>query len=87
LIVNDPWTYAAAAKMFMVPHTVKKWADRYRTEGQAGMADRSSGPRTSPRTRPALVRRIVVLRRRHRLGPVQTAGRLDRARGNGALPG
>jgi transposase InsO family protein len=78
LIVNDRWAHAAAAKMFMVsPRTAKKWADRYRTEGQAGMADRSSRPRTSPtRTRPALVRRIVTLRWQHRLGPVQIAGRL-----------
>ena len=61
LIVDDKWTYAAAAKMFMVaPRTAKKWADRYRSEGPAGMADRSSKPRTSPnRTRPELVERVL----------------------------
>ena len=76
LIVDDRWTYAAAAAMFMVsPRTAKKWADRYRTEGCGGMTDRSSRPRSSPcRTRPALVRRIVALRWRLRLGPVQIAG-------------
>ena len=64
--------------MFMVsPRTAKKWADRYRHEGHAGMADRSSRPRTSPaKTRPGVVRQIVRLRWRHRLGPVQIAGRL-----------
>lgn len=78
LVVDRGWTYASAAKMFMVaPRTAKKWADRYRTEGQAGMADRSSRPHASPnKTRPALVRRIVRLRWRQRLGPVQIAGRL-----------
>lgn len=78
LVVHEKWTYATAAKMFMVsPRTAKKWADRYRAEGQAGMADRSSRPHTSPaKTSPALVRRIVTLRWRHRLGPVQIAGRL-----------
>ena len=78
LVVDEGWTCAAAAKMFMVSaRTARKWADRYRSEGQAGMADRSSRPRTSPtRTRPALVRRIVTLRWRQRLGPVQIAGRL-----------
>lgn len=78
LVVEDGWTYATAAKMFMVaPRTAKKWADRYRAEGQAGMADRSSRPRTSPaKTAPGMVRRIVALRWRHRLGPVQIAGRL-----------
>jgi transposase InsO family protein len=67
--------------MFMVaPRTAKKWADRYRTEGAAGMADRSSRPRYSPtRTSPKVVRRIVDVRWRHRLGPVQIAGQLNMA--------
>jgi transposase-like protein len=78
LIVESGWTCAAAAKMFMVaPRTARKWADRYRTEGPAGMADRSSRPHLRPtRTPLAVVRRIVDLRWRHRLGPVQIAGRL-----------
>ncbi|MGY1869168.1 IS481 family transposase [Nocardia gipuzkoensis] len=81
LIVDRGWTYCAAAKMFMVSaRTAKKWADRYRTEGVAGMADRCSRPHTSPnKTAPQLVRAIVALRWRHRLGPVQIAGRLGMA--------
>ena len=72
------WTYAAAAKMFMVaPRTAKKWADRFRAEGAIGMVDRSSRLRISPtRTGPEMVRQIVGVRRRHRLGPMQIAGRL-----------
>ena len=78
LVVDRGWTYAAAAKMFMVAaRTAKKWADRYRAEGAAGMQDRSSRPHRSPtRTSPQMVRRIVRLRWRQRLGPVQIAGRL-----------
>jgi transposase InsO family protein len=78
LIVESGWTYAAAAKMFMVaPRTARKWANRYRVEGRAGMADRSSRPRVSPaKTAPAMMRRIVDLRWRHRLGPIQIGGRL-----------
>ena len=78
LVVEGGWTYAAAAKMFMVsPRTAKKWADRYRAEGPAGMADRSSRPHRSPtKTRPGWCAQIVRLRWRHRLGPVQIAGRL-----------
>jgi transposase InsO family protein len=81
LIVEDGWTYCAAAKMFMVSaKTAKKWADRYRTEGATGMADRSSRPHASPtKTAPATVRRIVVLRWRQRLGPVQIAGQIGMA--------
>jgi transposase InsO family protein len=64
--------------MFMVsPRTAGKWADRYRAEGPGGMVDRSCRPRRSPtKTSPDVVRRIVGLRWRGRLGPVQIAGRL-----------
>ncbi len=77
LIVDDGWTYSAAAKMFMVsPRTAAKWADRYRGEGPAGMADRSSRPHSSPhRTPPEKVRAIIKLRWRQRLGPVQISSR------------
>jgi transposase InsO family protein len=78
LVVDRGWTYATAARMFMVsPRTAKKWADRYRLEGPSGMADRTSRPHHSPtRTSADLVRQIVRLRWRRRLGPVQIAGQL-----------
>ncbi|MGZ4476684.1 MAG: helix-turn-helix domain-containing protein, partial [Nocardioides sp.] len=81
LIVEDGWKPSAAAKMFMVSTvTARKWAARLRTEGPAGMQDRSSRPRTCPhRTPEPVVRDIVTLRWRHRLGPVQIAGRLNMA--------
>ncbi|GLY55233.1 hypothetical protein Lesp01_88880 [Lentzea sp. NBRC 102530] len=62
----------AAAKMFMVAERAAcKWAARHHAEGQAGMLDRSSRPHHSPnRTPEPVVRRIVVQRWRHRLGPV-----------------
>jgi transposase InsO family protein len=78
LIVDEGWSCATAAERFMVSsRTARKWATRYRAEGKAGMADRSSRPHHSPaKTPPAMVRRIVRLRWRLRLGPVQIAGRL-----------
>jgi transposase InsO family protein len=78
LIVEQGWTHTAAAKMFMVsPRTAGTWAGRYRGEGPAGMVDRSSRPRSMPtKTTPAVVRRIVGLRWRQRLGPLQIGGRL-----------
>ncbi|MGZ6733683.1 MAG: IS481 family transposase [Nocardioides sp.] len=80
-MVEDGWKPSAAAKMFMVSTvTARKWAARLRTEGPAGMQDRSSRPRTCPhRTPEPVVRDIVTLRWRHRLGPVQIAGRLNMA--------
>jgi transposase InsO family protein len=78
LIVDDQWPVRVAAKMFMVsPVTARKWAARYRLEGVAGMADRSSRPHSCPhRTSEAIKRQIVTLRWRHRIGPVQIGGRL-----------
>ena len=78
LVVESGWTYSAAATMFMVsPATARKWAGRYRHEGVAGMVDRSSRPRRSPtKTAAPVVRQIVRLRWRKRLGPVQIAGQL-----------
>jgi transposase InsO family protein len=51
------------------------WWRRYREEGLSGLEDRSSRPHRSPaRTRPALERRIVTLRRNRGLGPARIAG-------------
>jgi len=78
LIVEESWPVAAAAKMFMTsPPTARKWAARFRSEGPAGMVDRSSRPRSMPtKTPPATVKRIVKIRWRRRLGPVQIGGEL-----------
>jgi transposase InsO family protein len=78
LIVQDGWSPSVAAKMFMCSEpTARKWADRFREEGPAGMQDRSSRPHRSPtKTSPAVVRQIVSQRWRHRLGPVQIGGRV-----------
>jgi transposase InsO family protein len=57
--------------------TAKRWADRYRALGAAGMVDRSSRPHHSPHTTPApTVRKIVHLRWKQRLGPVAIADRV-----------
>jgi transposase len=49
---------------------VQTWLERYAVEGQAGLHDRSSRPRSSPRqTSPELEARIVALRVRERRGP------------------
>lgn len=79
LIVDDRWSVIVAAKMFMVsPVTARKWALRYRMEGVAGMTDRSSRPRSMPtKTPPEVVKRIVRVRWRRRLGPIQIAGELN----------
>jgi transposase InsO family protein len=80
-IVEDGWTVSYAAAVFNVSWpTANRWAKRYRTAGAAGMADRSSRPHRSPRRTPApIVRKIVHLRWKKRLGPVAIADRLGLA--------
>ena len=57
--------------------TAKKWAERYRLEGEAGMVDRSSKPHYQPNRTPARrVKKIVDLRIRLRLGSIEIADRL-----------
>jgi len=78
LIVEDGWSPARAAERYDVTwRTASKWAARYRDEGPAGMNDRSSRPHHQPNRTPApVVRKVVHLRWKHRLGPVQIADRL-----------
>ena len=79
LIVDEGWPTARAAERYDVSwKTADKWAERYRVEGKAGMADRSSAPRRQPnRTPQPVVRKIVHLRWKRRLGPAQIAARLN----------
>ena len=78
LIVDHGWPPARAAERYDVSwKTAKKWADRYEAEGPAGMLDRSSRPHHQPNRTPLpVVRKIVHLRWKQRLGPVEIADRL-----------
>lgn len=77
-VVEEGWSIAAAADYFRVSYpTAAKWAKRFVELGAEGMADRSSRPDSHPnRTPQAVIKRIVHLRIKKRLGPVQIAGRL-----------
>ena len=79
LIVDEGWAPARAAERYDVSwRTAAKWAERYRQEGPAGMADRSCAPHRQPNRTPApVVRKIVHLRWKQRLGPIQIGDRLD----------
>jgi transposase InsO family protein len=64
-VLVQGWTVAAAAEAAGVSaRTAAKWLARYRSEGDAGLRDRSSAPRRIPsRTAPERVRTIELLRR------------------------
>lgn len=70
-ILIEGWPPAIAAEQVGVSRaTAYKWLRRYRTEGEAGLQDRSARPHHRPRALPEReVRRILVTRRRLRVGP------------------
>lgn len=75
LVVDEGWAQARVAERFQVARgTVSKWVARFRAEGAAGLADRSSRPRRSPtRTPRRTERRIIGLRVTRRWGPHRIA--------------
>jgi transposase InsO family protein len=70
-ILIEGWPPAAAAEMVGVSRaTAYTWLRRYRAEGAAGLEDRSTRPHRQPQALPEReVRRILVARRRLRVGP------------------
>jgi transposase InsO family protein len=77
-VVEDGWRISYAAAVFNVSYpTARRWVDRYRQAGEAGMEDRSSRPHSCPRRTPQpVVRKIVHLRWKKRLGPVEIGSRV-----------
>jgi len=78
----DGWPAAKAAEAQGVSRTTAhKWIRRYRAEGWAGLEDRSSRPRRSPRlTRPEVVHAILAARVERRWGPHRLGPLLGRPR-------
>ena len=69
-VLTEGWSPAAAAESVGVSRaTAYKWLRRFAAEGLAGLEDRSSRPRRSPSTDPAVVAAILELRRQRRWGP------------------
>ncbi|WP_405802104.1 IS481 family transposase [Streptomyces sp. NBC_01506] len=61
-----------AAEMGVSRPTAHKWVRRWRAEGEAGLADRSSRPHTTPhRTAADIEARVCDLRRARKLGPAR----------------
>lgn len=96
-VLGDGWTVPMASAAFgLSPQSVRKWIRRYRAEGRAGLADRSSRPHHSPRRLSVtLEQRIAGLRRQRKSGPtiadilglsLSTVGDVLRRLGLGRLP-
>jgi transposase len=72
-VLEFGWSVPRAAESVGISRaTAYKWLRRFREEGLAGLDDRPSRPRTSPRVlAEADVQRILKVRRRWRKGPHQ----------------
>jgi transposase InsO family protein len=70
-VLIEGWPPATAAEMLGVSRaTAYKWLRRYQAEGEAGLEDRSARPHHRPRAlADREVRRILLARRRLRVGP------------------
>ena len=67
LMLAGGWSVKATAERFQVSvKTARKWRDRYTSEGTAGLLDRSSRPRRSPKSTPAVKQAEVIKLRQHR---------------------
>ena len=95
--LREGWSVAAVAAAAGVdPKTVRKWRDRFAAAGEAGLRDRSSRPRRSPRRLDGAAADAIEALRRERLSgpaiarrlgrPVSTVGVVLRRRGAGRLP-
>jgi hypothetical protein len=60
-VVNEGWPLRRATERFQVSATTAaRWAARYRSLGDAGMADRSSRPHRSPGQTPTRTERCII---------------------------
>jgi len=65
-VVNGQTPEAAARAAGVCPRTVRKWVARYRSEGLAGLTDRSSRPHRLYRPTPAAMVALIEALRRQR---------------------
>jgi transposase InsO family protein len=73
-VVEDGWSLtAAAAAAGVSERTCHKWVARYRAEGEAGLLDRSSAPRSVPHRTPDELVEVIVLLRKLRMTGAEIA--------------
>ena len=73
-VLEPGWSLTPAAEAAGVSErTCSKWVDRYRAEGEAGLLDRSSAPRSIPHRTPDELVEVIVLLRRLRMTGAEIA--------------
>jgi transposase-like protein len=77
-VLEQGWTLAVAAEAAGVSvRTLSKWLRRYREEGEQGLLDRSSAPRSVPRRTPAERVAVIATLRRLRMTAAEIAETLS----------
>jgi len=85
-ILEQGWPVAqAAAAAGLSVRSVFKWLQRYRAQGAAGLADRSSRPHRMPRATPSEWQQVILELRQARLTGARIATQLGRPRSTVAL--
>src|SRR3954463_3285857 len=73
-VVVDGWSLTKAAEAAEVSdRTCSKWVGRYRAQGEGGVRDRSSAPRSIPQRTPADRVEVIALLRRLRMTGAEIA--------------
>jgi len=73
-VLERGWSLAAAAAAAGVSErTCRKWRNRYLSEGEAGLLDRSSAPRSVPHRTPEELVEVIVLLRKLRMTGAEIA--------------
>src|SRR5919199_5445833 len=73
-VVDEGWSVTeAAAAAGVSERTCRKWVGRYRAEGEAGLLDRPSAPRSIPHRTPDELVEVIVLLRRLRMTGAEIA--------------
>jgi transposase InsO family protein len=73
-VIEQGWSVAeAAAAAGVSDRTCSKWIARYRAEGEAGLLDRSSAPRSIPHRTPDELVEVIVLLRKLRMTGAEIA--------------
>ena len=73
-VLEQGWSVAeAAAAAGVSDRTCSKWVTRYRAEGEAGLLDRSSAPRSIPHRTPDELVEVIVLLRKLRMTGAEIA--------------
>jgi transposase InsO family protein len=73
-VLEQGWSLAeAAAAAGVSERTCRKWRDRYLVEGEAGLLDRSSAPKSIPHRTPDELVEVIVLLRKLRMTGAEIA--------------